>query len=186
MKNNLSKVVIAALLCAVGIVIPMFSPVKLVLPPASFTLGSHVAIMIAMFISPAVAVAVSLGTTLGFLLGGFPIVIVLRALTHIVFAFVGAWVLQKMPAILKSPVQSTIFSLLIGVIHAVCEVLIVTVFFFGDGMNAAYYTNGFFNSVILLVGVGTVVHSMVDFAISVVVWKALHVSNAIRPAKKYV
>ncbi len=181
MRDNLSKVVSAALLCAIGIVIPMFSPIKVVLPPASFTLGSHVAIMIAMFISPSVAVAVSLGTTLGFFLGGFPLVIVLRALTHVVFALGGAMVLKKLPAILKSPIQSTVFSLVIGLVHAICEVAIVTVFFVGGSLTD-YTKSGYFMSVVLLVGAGTVVHSMVDFGISVAVWKALRLSNVVRPA----
>ena len=60
----------AALLCAIAILIPMISPVKIPLGPMSFTLGSHVAIFIAMFISPAVALTVELGATLGFLLAG--------------------------------------------------------------------------------------------------------------------
>jgi niacin transporter len=72
----------AALLIAIGFVIPVFSPVKILLEPASYTLASHVSIFIAMFISPFIAVVVSLGTTLGFLVGGFPPVIVLRAATH--------------------------------------------------------------------------------------------------------
>ena len=79
--TKLQTMVVAALLCAIGIVIPMFAP-KIVLEPASFTLASHVPIFIALFISPPVALAVSIGTTVGFLFAGFPIVIVLRALTH--------------------------------------------------------------------------------------------------------
>ena len=51
MHNNILKVVMAGLLCAVGIIIPMFSPLKIVIPPASFTVASHVAVFIAMFIS---------------------------------------------------------------------------------------------------------------------------------------
>ena len=39
---------------------------KIILGPMSFTLGAHVAIFLAMFISPKVATAVCLGTTLGF------------------------------------------------------------------------------------------------------------------------
>ena len=45
---------IAALLIAVGTVIPLFMP-KIIIGPMSFTLASHVAVMIALFISPAVA-----------------------------------------------------------------------------------------------------------------------------------
>ena len=57
--------VLAGVLCAVGIVVPMFMP-RIVLGPMSFTLASHVAVFLGMFISPAVAVAVCIGTTLGF------------------------------------------------------------------------------------------------------------------------
>ncbi|MEG2915982.1 MAG: hypothetical protein RR839_06035, partial [Oscillospiraceae bacterium] len=68
------NMVISALLCALGIVIPMFFP-KIVLPPASFTLASHVPIFIAMMLSPSIAVTVAIGTTFGFLLSGLPIIV---------------------------------------------------------------------------------------------------------------
>ena len=100
MKNDttqhikLQSMVIAALLCAIGIVIPKKKK-KIVLEPASFTLASHVPIFIALFISPLVALSVSIGTTIGFLLAGFPIVVVLRALSHVLFAMIGAFILKK-------------------------------------------------------------------------------------------
>lgn len=94
-KTNTFNLALTGMLIAVGIVIPLFSPVKIILEPASFTLASHVAIFIAMFISPAMAVAVSLGTTLGFFLAGFPLTVVLRALTHVIFALAGAIYLRS-------------------------------------------------------------------------------------------
>jgi niacin transporter len=163
----------AALLIAVGILIPMFSPVKIILEPASFTLASHVAIFIAMFISPWAAVTVALGTTLGFFLGGFPLIIVLRAASHVVFASLGAWYLKKHPELIHQPAQSQIFSFSIGVVHTVCEVAVVTLFYFGGNMSTAYYQQGFFQSVILLLGLGGLLHSMLDFAIALVVVKVL-------------
>lgn len=171
--NKVHKLTIAALLVAVGILIPMISPVKLVLEPASFTLASHVAIFIAMFISPTVAITVALGTAVGFLLGGFPIVITLRALTHVVFAGIGSYILLKRPAILQSNIKMPFFSLFIGVLHAICEVAVVSIFYFGGELTTAYYTQGFLQSIFLLVGVGTIVHSMIDFFLADVVWKSL-------------
>jgi niacin transporter len=97
-KIDLKTMITAALLCAVGIIIPILSPVKFVMEPASFTLASHVALFIAMFISPFTAAIVAVGTSLGFLLGGFPIVIVARAATHIVFALIGAIIIRKKPS----------------------------------------------------------------------------------------
>lgn len=85
-KTNTFQLALAGMLIAIGIVIPMFSPIKIIIEPASFTLASHVPVFIAMFISPMMAAAVALGTTLGFLLGGFPLTVVLRALTHVIFA----------------------------------------------------------------------------------------------------
>lgn len=170
-RNNNSSMVISALLCAIGIVIPIISPLKITLEPASFTLASHVAIFIAMFISPATALFVAAGTAAGFFLAGFPIVIVLRAATHIVFAAAGAIYLKKHQNALKSFKSSQMFSLAIGILHGISEVFIVMPFYFGNNMSTAYYAKGFIVSVILLVGVGTVVHSMVDFYLAQAIWK---------------
>ena len=172
-NKHLYNLVVCALLCAVGIIIPTFSPIKILIEPASFTLASHVAVFIAMFISPLCAVAVSLGTTAGFFLGGFPLVVVMRALTHVIFALVGAMIIRRDRTLLKSPVRSTLFSFGIGVLHGVCEVAVTIPFFFAGMLPAANYDKGFMTSVILLVGVGAVIHSMVDYAISYFVWKPL-------------
>lgn len=175
--KNVNRMVISALLCAIGIIIPMFSPLKFVAEPASFTLGSHIAIFIAMFISPPVGVFVALGTTLGFFLGGFPIVIVLRALTHVIFAFIGAMILNKKKHILDSPIKAQGLSLILALIHALSELSVVTLFYFGNNMSSADYEKGFVTSVLLLVGFGTVVHSMVDFGISQAIWKLVKASG---------
>lgn len=172
-KQSAQMLCVSALLIAIGIVIPMVMPLKVVIPPASFTLASHVPIFVAMMISPAVAAAVAVGTTLGFFLGGFPIVVVLRAASHFVFALLGALYLKKNPAILNAPLPLRVFSLLVGLLHAACEVFVVAAFYFGGNMAQAYYQLGFLRSVLLLVGVGGVVHSMIDFEISYLVTKML-------------
>ena len=181
-NRSIMKLTVAGLLIAIGIVIPMFSPAKIIIPPASFTPASHVAIFVAMFISPAMAVLVAFGTTMGFLLGGFPIVIVLRAATHSVFAFLGSLYLHKIskgrlfhinniifPLGRLSPVNLRVFSLFIALIHAVGEIVVVSVFYFGGNISPAHLEQGFLMSVLILVGLGTVVHSMVDFEIANIV-----------------
>ena len=156
-KNKLYHMVLAGILCAIGIVVPMFMP-RIVLGPMSFTLASHVAVFLGMFISPAVAVAVCIGTTIGFFLTT-PAIIALRAASHIVFAFIGAAYLKRNPDILNRPVASTVFNFLIALLHAATEMIIVTPFFM--------------SGVVLLVGLGTVIHSMLDYSISILVWKPL-------------
>ena len=81
---KIKSLVVSAILIAVGIIIPLFSPVRILIEPASFTLASHVAIFIGMFISPSVGVAVALGTTFGFFLST-PLVVALRAFSHVIF-----------------------------------------------------------------------------------------------------
>lgn len=167
--KKIQTMVLSALLIAVGIVIPMISPIKIQVGPMSFTLASHVAIMIALFVSPTVAIAVALGTTLGFLLAGFPIVVVLRALSHVIWAAIGAYYIQKNTELFKSPVKTFSFNLAIAVLHAIGEMIVVIPFYWGAGMDV----QAFFYMVFGLVGLGTIIHSSVDFIISLVVWKVL-------------
>ena len=169
-NQKLLTMVIAALLCAVGIVIPMFAP-KIVLEPMSFTLASHVAIFIAMFISPTVALAVTIGTSVGFFFAGLPPVIALRALSHLGFVAVGCLLLKKYPNLLTKPATTILFGSILAVVHAICEALVVTLFYFGGTLNSSFYAKGFAFSVLVMVGVGTIVHSLIDFGIALVVWK---------------
>lgn len=175
---SIQKMTTAAILIAIGIIIPMFSPLKIVIEPASFTLASHVPLFIAMCISPPVAAGVAVGTTLGFLLGGFPIVIVLRAATHLIFALLGSLYLQKRPDTLRSVPKSLSFSFLVGLLHAAAEVVVSSIFYFG---NPAAYESGFIVAILLLVGVGSVIHSMVDFAIAQVVVGVLVRQRPLKP-----
>ncbi len=177
-SQKLYRMVLAALLCAVGIVIPMFMP-RVTIGPMSFTLASHVAIFLGMFISPAVAIAVCLGTTLGFFFTA-PFIVAMRAASHIIFATTGALILQKNPDIIRRPASSALFNLGISAIHGLAEAIIVTPLFLRGDMAANLTDLGFFTAIILLVGVGTMVHSMVDYSISIVLWKPLQ--SVLRPA----
>lgn len=163
---------ISALLCALGILIPMTFP-SIRMEPASYTLASHVPVFIAMFISPTVAAFVAIVSTLGFFVAGFPIVIVLRALTHLIFSLIGAFILKKKNNLLLSFRNTALFSFVISLIHGAAEVAVVTYFYQISGMSEGYYEKGYLISVILLVGIGTLVHSMIDFSIAVFVWKPL-------------
>ena len=173
--KNIYQLVLAGVLCTIGLVVPMVMP-KVIIGPMSFTLGAHVAIFLAMFISPKVAAAVCLGTTMGFFVTT-PLIIAARAATHIIFALVGAFIIKRYPNIMES------FDLLIldimipkktglAVLHALGEVLVVAPFFFSGYMfTPEQLSNGFIMSVIVLVGAGTVLHSVMDCSISVLLWK---------------
>ncbi|MGN0968486.1 MAG: hypothetical protein ACI4O3_04375 [Oscillospiraceae bacterium] len=175
---NVLRLAMAALLVAIGILIPAVSPVKIPLGPAgSFTLASHVAIFLAMFFSPLTAVAVSLGTTVGFLLSGFPFPVVLRALSHVVWAALGALWLKKHPDILYRPVASVVFCAVVAVVHALLETVVIMVLFFsGSVMDQG----GLWLTVFLPVGVVTLIHSSVDYAVALLVWRPIRKLKSVR------
>lgn len=170
--NSVKRLTISALLIAMGIIIPMVMP-RITIGPASFTLASHVPVFIAMFISPVVAIAVSLGTGFGFFLSATPI-IALRALSHLIFAVIGAVILQKHPEILINKEAKftllngklQLFNVGIGVIHSAAELVVVSVFYTMGNLPGTYYTAGFMYSIFLLMGVGGLIHSLVDFSIA--------------------
>ena len=170
--NSVKRLTISALLIAMGIIIPMVMP-RITIGPASFTLASHVPVFIAMFISPVVAIAVSLGTGFGFFLSATPI-IALRALSHLIFAVIGAVILQKHPEILINKEgkftllngKLQLFNVGIGVIHSAAELVVVSVFYTMGNLPGTYYTAGFRYSIFLLMGVGGLIHSLVDFSIA--------------------
>lgn len=171
-KNKVKIMTISALLSALGILIPLIFP-SLKFEPASYTLASHVPVFIAMFISPTVAAFVAAVSTFGFFIAGFPIVVVLRALTHLIFALIGAFILKNNHQMFSSVKSTTLYGFIISLIHGVAEVAVVTYFYGVSGMTDAYYEKGYLVSVVLLVGVGTVIHSMLDFSIALFVWKPL-------------
>lgn len=172
MKNNSVKhLTISALLIGLGVLIPMVMP-KVIIPPASFTLASHVPVFIAMFFSPGMAVAVVLGTAFGFFISTSPI-IALRALSHLVFAVIGARYLQKHPELVFKNGQFTLangkfqlFNLIIGIIHSAVEMVVVSVFYFMGNMPDTYYSQGYIYTVFILMGIGGVIHSLVDYNIA--------------------
>ncbi|MBS7143648.1 MAG: hypothetical protein KH063_09725 [Veillonella sp.] len=135
MYRNLT---ITALLMALAIMIPIMMPLKVVIPPASYTLASHVPIFLAMFLSRKMAACVVIGSTLGFFVAGFPIVIVMRAASHIIFALMGAYYIKHHPGVLTGALNID---------------LIYVVF--------------------VLVGGGTIIHSMVDGYIALYIYKAI-------------
>jgi len=148
-----------------------------VIEPASYTLASHVAIFIAMFISPRVAVAVTLGTTLGFFLGGFPLTIVVRAASHIVFVVLGSMYLQKIDKFNISFIHLRVFSLVMALVHGIAEFAAVMLFYFGTNVPITRETLIFFLG---FVGFGTVLHSIVDLEIANVVRLALQKQRTFR------
>lgn len=177
-SNKVLQLATSALLVAIGILIPLIAPVKIYLGPAgSMTLASHVAIFLSMFISPVTACAVALGCTLAFLITT-PIPIALRALTHLVWAVLGAFWLKKHPHALYRPVQSVLFCAVVALVHAALETAVIMVLFFGTDLVAD--SGGLWLTVFLPVGIVTLLHSSVDYAIALLVWRPIRRLKSVR------
>ncbi|MCL1934974.1 MAG: hypothetical protein FWF57_01130 [Defluviitaleaceae bacterium] len=157
------NITLSGLLIAIGTMIPMWMPIRVVIPPASFTLASHAVIFIAMFMSTKIAISVTIGTTIGFFIAGFPIVIVLRAASHLIFAILGAFYLSKINKNTFGGVRLRIFSFIIALIHAVAELIVVVIFQFGNNLPV---DSAFLNFAFLMIFLGTIIHSMVDLEIA--------------------
>lgn len=122
MNNKTKKMVYAALLTALAIIIPVqFSFLRVYIPPFSATLASHVPMFIAMLIAPEVAAVVGLGSTLGFVLTGLPMTVVFRAATHILVGYVGAKIINKTRSYVKA-------SIITAPIHGLAEMIVVIPF----------------------------------------------------------
>lgn len=147
-----------AILISFGILIPLIMPVKIVIGPASFTLASHLPIFLAMFISMPVAIMVALGTALGFLFAGFPIIIVLRALSHILFAVIGAVMVQQSSKWLEKPIKTLLLALFLNLLHGLAEFFIVYELTVTSSTSLNYLW-----SLLLLVGLGSLIHGTMDF-----------------------
>lgn len=169
--RSVRSLTIGALLIAMGILIPMMMP-KIVIGPASFTLASHVPVMLAMFFSPTMAIAVALGTTFGFLVTT-PLIIAARALTHVVFATIGAFYLQRHPQTVAHPVKFQLFNFVMAMIHAVAEVAMVWAFYATGSISGATIDQNFFGFLFGLLGVGGILHSMIDFTLAFFIAKNL-------------
>lgn len=169
-KNKLRNLIIGAMLTAIGIMIPMVMPVRIVFGPASFTLASHVPVMIAMFFSPLMSAFVAIGTAVGFMMAIPEPTIWLRALSHLIFAVIGAWYLQKHPQIIESKIGLQTFNMIIAVMHAAIE----------SGVVFAFYALGFRGidqsalwNFLVIIGLGGIVHSFVDFNLAFYISKVL-------------
>lgn len=162
-QKRTKDLTITALLTALAILIPVIMPFKIIIGPASYTLGSHVPVNMAMFRSPLTAVLVNLGATLGFLFAGFPIVVVLRALSQVIYVSLGAWYLSKNHSFLADVKKRTLFNLVINFIHGLGEVIVVYTL---TAVGITPQADNYIYVLIVLIGLGTLIHGMVDFEFS--------------------
>lgn len=148
------KMVVAALLTALAIIIPYAVFFKVIIPPFTATLGSHVPMFISMLLGPEVAIMAGLGSALGFFLNLGPIV-GMRAFMHVFVGLLGA-------KLIKKGMPFWLVILITAPLHGLLEVLVVIPFIEIDVYK-----------LLVVTGLGTILHHCADGAISYVIVNVL-------------
>lgn len=164
-SKSIKSLTIAGLLTALAIVIPLFMPKLPVPQPFSVTPASHLAVILAMFVSPFTVVCTVIGSTVAFFVALGPIV-AMRAFSHIIFALVGSYMIKK---------RYNLFLMLVitAILHGLGEVVVVSFFaLFGMGNTAMYFIWG-------VTGGITVLHHLFDFGIAMIVYNALRMAKGL-------
>ncbi len=158
-SKSIKSITIAGLLTALAIVVPLFMPKLPVPQPFSVTPASHLAVILAMFINPFTVICTVVGSSIAFFAVLGPVV-AMRAFSHILFALVGCYLLKKR--------YNLIFTIVItAILHALGEVVVVSIFaLFGMAESTVYFVWG-------VTGGITMLHHCFDFAIAMVIYKAL-------------
>ncbi|WFA08713.1 ECF transporter S component [Tissierella sp. Yu-01] len=161
---NVKKLTMAALLTALAIIIPFAVFFKVIIPPFSATLGSHVPMFISMLLGPQVAVMVGLGSALGFFLNLGPLVGA-RALMHVIVGLIGSYLIKKGFSFGK-------VSFITAPVHGLLEALVVMPFIGLDVYN-----------LLIITALGTVLHHGADAFISHVIISVLKKTPVAKLAK---
>ncbi|MCR4424756.1 MAG: ECF transporter S component [Firmicutes bacterium] len=172
------EIVLGAVLTAFALLIPLAfgTYLRILIPPFSATLASHVPVMLAMLVSPSVAALVGVGSGLGFLmtygLNPLGLMIGARALMHAVWGWIGGAVVARG--------RSFSFALtLTAPVHALAEAVAVVVVAVvlgiplnqmrGAGVAGESLAAG---TILAVVVVGTFLHHVVDSGISFAIARA--------------
>ena len=164
-KKKTEEFTITGLLTALAIVIPMIMPVKVLIPPFTATLASHLPLIISMFISPFSALITAIGSAIGFFVSISPIVGA-RAATHVFFTVAGAYMIKNNRSIV-SVLPVTL------ILHSVSDMLIVYIFASAFGMSNLLNGNSI-GYVMWVIGIGTSIHHIVDFALAIPIINILY------------
>lgn len=176
MNKKTKELVLAAILTALSIIIT-YSPVKLVLPFFTLTIGAHVPTMLAAFISPWVVIMTVIGSCLGFFMtipAPNSIIVIARAATHIFFALAGYNMIKKgkLHILLIVLITAIIHSLSEGVIVYILTPLVLT----GDTLAG---------TAAVIAIAGTFLHHLIDSAICIPVLIALKKAKVINTNYKF-
>lgn len=178
-KIKTKDIALAAVLTAISILIPAYMPSIPFDPAGAMTVTpfSHLPIFIASFINPVVAVFTCGGTVLGFFIKGANPVVLVRAASHIIFALVCSFIMQK-----GKGYRGLSFYALCGIVtvlHAAAEILVAALAVYlgflipPNNQKAVFY-------VLVTVGLLTAGHSIFDYSFGVLIYNTLYQAKLVK------
>lgn len=167
MNKKLKRLTLAVMLSALGIIIPIIMPKIRISDAASYTLASHVPLFIACFIGYDITILVGLFIGIGFFISTTPVIAV-RAFSHLLWAIPLAFILKKDKEKIFNLKYNIIICIIVSLFHALFECLVV-IPFYTTKLNLNYIIF----SIILPIGLGGFIHSIIDYIISIFIYKRL-------------
>lgn len=168
--SKTKKIAVSALLVALSMVYIAFM-FTFDLGIWSFTPFSHIFIMLGTFISPYVGIFTSIGTFFGFFFKGQNPFVLMRAGSHIIFVLALIIILKKVP--MNSLKNLIITAIVVALIHSLFEISAVYVTIWITGIQKAT------DYILISCGIGTFLHSVVDFFAAYGVFKLLKKAHVI-------
>ena len=93
---------ISSIVIGMSILIPFYTPFKLIIPPASYILFSYIPVFLALYYSRRLALSAVLCMSIALYSTHFPLSIVAECLSHLLLAIIGSTCIKNHASILNS------------------------------------------------------------------------------------
>lgn len=161
---------ISSIVIGMSILIPFYTPFKLVIPPASYILFSYIPVFLALYYSRSLALCAVLCMSIALYGTHFPLSIVAECLSHLLLAIVGSLYIRNHADILNSVRSYIPFCIRMACLLALGEMSVSMLIFF---IKHNITPNTIFVALILVGGVA-LVHSFIDGMTGYILYKVIN------------
>lgn len=161
---------ISSIVIGMSILIPFYTPFKLVIPPASYILFSYVPVFLALYYSRRLALCAVFSMSIALYSTHFPLSIVAECLSHLLLAIIGSTYIKNHADILSSVRSYIPFCIRMSCLVALGEMGVSMFIFF---IKHDITPNTIFVAFILVGGVA-LVHSSIDGMIGYILYKGIN------------
>lgn len=161
---------ISSIVIGISILIPFYTPFKLVIPPASYILFSYVPVFLALYYSWRLALFAVLCMSIALYSTHYPLSIVAECLSHLLLAIIGSTYIKNHADVLNSVRSYIPFCIRMACLVALGEMGVSMLIFF---IKHDITPNTIFVALILVGGVA-LVHSFIEGMIGYILYKVIN------------